>query len=119
MQTITILRGVPTIASNHQAQIPFHNLLRQAKHAEIFPTLHYSFNLIEQFCDDDFIVPFDKHRDIVIKNKAEIIEGYQDPMNRLCYFPLHNPSQGRKKSNMISYSTSKNWCQHIKPMAPR
>ena len=40
-------------------------------------------------------------------------------MNGLWRFPLYNPEQGKQQSNMILHSTSKQRCQHIKPMTPR
>ena len=104
--------------STHQYQIPLHNLSIQLKHEEIPPTLPYSLISIGKLCDDKYIVTFDKHR-VILRKKVKIIEGYQDPMNLLWSFPLHHPDQGKKKSNIISHSTRKNWCQHIKPMAPR
>ena len=48
-----------------------------------------------------------------------MIEGYRYPMNGLCRFPLHYPTQGNQQSNMIEHITSKHWCQKIKLMAPR
>ena len=53
------------------------------------------------------------------KNNVKVIEVYWYPMNILWHFPLHYPSQYNQQSNMISHSTSKNWCQHKKPMEPR
>ena len=61
---------------------------------------------------------FDKHIFIVIKNKENFIEGYQGPMNRLWGFPIHDPYQINRQSNMIAHNTIKHWCQHIKTMAP-
>ena len=58
------------MASTHQAQIPLQNLSRQAKHKEIFPTLHSSIISIGQLCDDECIVTFEKHR-VIARIKGE------------------------------------------------
>ena len=71
------------MSSNHKAQITLQNLTIQAKHAEIFPSLHSSLISIKKFFDDECIINFDKHRVVVGKYNPKIIEGYQDPINGL------------------------------------
>ena len=106
------------MASTHQSQISIHNLSKQKNMQKYSPpSTPVSFQL--EICGYLFIVTFDKHRVIVRKNKANIIEGYWGPMNGFWCFPLHDSSQGSQQSNMISHITSKHWCQHIKPMTPR
>ena len=103
----------------HQAQIPLHNLSGKGKYAEIFPTLLSSLISIGKLCDNECIVTFDKHIVIVRKNKADIIEGYQDLMYGLWCFPIHDPYRDNQQSNMLADITSKHWFQHIKPMELR
>ena len=85
-----------TLASTYQAHISLQKLSSQAKHTEICPNLHSSLISIGQLCDDECILTFDKHKFIVSKNKDIIIEGYQDPKNKLCKWLLHHPSKNNK-----------------------
>ena len=103
------------MASTHQAHIPLKLLSIQANHAEIFPNLHSSLISIGKLCDNECIVTFDKHKLIVSKNKDIIIEGYQEPTNRLWRFPLRHPYQNNKQANILE----PHLCNHSRPMAPR
>ena len=103
------------MVSTHQAHIPLQNLSRQAKHAEIFPNLHFSLISIVKLCDYERIVTFDKHKFIVSKNKDIIIEGYWDQINGLWRFLLDRPSQNNKQANILEQIT----CNPIRPMAPQ
>ena len=94
---------------------PQKKLSSQAKHAEIFPNLHSSLISIGKLCDNECIVPFDKHKVIVSKINAIIIEGYRDPTNGLWRCPLHHPDHNNKQANILETHL----CNHIRPMAPR
>ena len=72
-------------------------------------------HFIGKLCDDECIVPFDKHKVIVSKNKDIIIEGYRDPINGFWRFPLHRPFHNNKKANILN----PHLCNHSRPMAPR
>ena len=103
------------MTSTHQVHIPLKQLSSQAKHAEIFPNLHYSHISIGQLCGNECIVTFDKHKVIVSKNKDIIIEGYQDPTNGLWRFPIHSPSQNNKQENILD----PHLCNHSISMVPQ
>ena len=90
-----------TMESTHQYQTQNFFLSGQAKHSEIFPDLHSSLISIRQFFEDGFIVTFDKHKFIVIKNRDIIIEGYREPTNGIWIFPLHHPAQNNKQANIM------------------
>ena len=57
---------------------PTKKLSSQAKHAEIFPNLHSSLISIEQLCDDECIVTFDKHKVIVIKTRISSLKAIRN-----------------------------------------
>ena len=59
-----------TMASTHQYQIPLQNLSREAYHAEVLPTLHFSLMPIRKLFDYEDIVVFDKHR-VVLRKKCK------------------------------------------------
>ena len=61
---------------------------------------------------------FDKQK-VIERKKANIIEGYWDPMEVLWRLTLYATYQGKQKYNMIAHSKSKHWQQHIVQMAPR
>ena len=73
-----------------QDQLPLQNL---SKHAKILHTIHSSLISIDQLCDEECIVAFDKHKVVVTNHYKTIIEGYQDTMGGLWCFPFNDPSQ--------------------------
>ena len=57
------------MASTDQAHAPLQNVSIQAKHAENLPNLHSILISIGNFCDNECIVTFNKHRVKVIRKR--------------------------------------------------
>ena len=78
--------------SSHKGHLKFDGVSKEATLAHVYPRASINLVSLGQLCDDGCIGTFNKDYAIVTKNKKVILHANRDPITRLWYTDLNQPT---------------------------
>ena len=78
--------------SSHKGHLKFNGVSKEATLAHVYPCASINLVSLGQLCDDGCIGTFNKDYAIITKNKKVILHANRDPITRLWYTDLNQPT---------------------------